>query len=431
MNTNRPIKILALIAVAAALVPLFSCKEKTQEDFFSLPRSKKNDQKAGRIPSECDDPKHFEKIEKAAALNEEGMQYMNKGDLGQAETLFNEALKIIPVYGDARFNLGLVYARKNMSDKALEEFDKVIKDVPDWPDAYVNKATLLMRQRKYSEAEKNLFEALKLDSTDPNGWIALGRLYFSDNKPDRGYNAFAEGIKRAPKELALRTAMLEELINARKFKEAAAACEEAIKAFPSEIKLYETLVQIYVDARSLDKAEETLKSPGASAMEAKKKSYFQALILENRKKYAEAIKIYRQLVEEMSADTAKPAGDDRPQEENAKPETSLQGGVNPERRLADIRVHLAGALFYTGKFKEAVETLEPAKGKTDDSFYFIYLGAALISLNKGFEAAAVYQEFFNSPKAVENLVNTNRDEIIAAIDALKAGKKIKPIGLDK
>lgn len=429
MKTNSIFILLACCAAIAAVA--FSCKEKDKEDFFSLPRSKKADPNARHIPSECDDPKHFEKIEKAAALNEEGMQYMNKGDLGQAETLFNEALKIIPVYGDARFNLGLVYARKNLNDKALEEFDKVIKDVPDWPDAYVNKATLLMRQRKYSDAEKNLFEALKLDSTDPNGWIALGRLYFSDNKPDRGYNAFAEGIKRAPKELALRTAMLEELINVRKFKEAASVCEDAIKAFPSEIKLYETLVQIYVDARNLDKADETLKSPAAAAMDAGKKIYYQALILENRKKYAEAMKIYKRLVDEMTAELAKKAEENKPGESNDKPETAAEGGVNLERRLADIRVHLAGALFYLGKFKEVLETLEPAKGKTDNSFYFIYLGAALINLNKISEAAVLYQEFFNSPKAVENIVNTNRDEIRAAIDALKAGKKVKPIGLDK
>jgi len=94
-------------------------------------------------------------------LEEEARDYyvkakeaMNKDDLNTAITFLQKATSLDPYYIEARNDLGIIYEKKAMLDKARVEYKKVLRVQPDYAPTYTN---LAMLEESLGNIDKAIF----------------------------------------------------------------------------------------------------------------------------------------------------------------------------------------------------------------------------------------------------------------------------------
>lgn len=87
---------------------------------------------------------------------------LKKFDLSISDYL--QAIQLNPNNYEYYFNLGTVYKKNNQTDYSIDSYKKTIEKNPQFSPAYNNLATALKQKENYTEALKNINEALKLDS---------------------------------------------------------------------------------------------------------------------------------------------------------------------------------------------------------------------------------------------------------------------------
>jgi tetratricopeptide (TPR) repeat protein len=112
--------------------------------------------------------------------------YLNRGrariddnDLIGAEEDFSESLKEPLLEHHARCNLGLVYYKQGLYDKAEDELNESIDKCPALPHAYYNLGVLYNEDGKKQQAEKLFRTALNIDRDFKEARVALKRLHHS------------------------------------------------------------------------------------------------------------------------------------------------------------------------------------------------------------------------------------------------------------
>jgi tetratricopeptide (TPR) repeat protein len=94
-----------------------------------------------------------------------GLCYMRMGDYQQAEKEFKYAIYLNPRFSKAYFNLGLLYFQKGNYEKAIEQLEKIFEIEPNYPENYVIFANLGLVYKKKKMPDKALeyfIQALKL-----------------------------------------------------------------------------------------------------------------------------------------------------------------------------------------------------------------------------------------------------------------------------
>ena len=81
----------------------------------------------------------------AAAHNNLGLAYLNKGELDKAAECYHKAIQIRPNHVDAHHNLGIVHGRKGEADTAAEYYRKVIQIAPNYADVQYELGLILAR----------------------------------------------------------------------------------------------------------------------------------------------------------------------------------------------------------------------------------------------------------------------------------------------
>ncbi len=81
----------------------------------------------------------------------------------EALTQYAEAVRLKPDFAEARYNLGLSYARQGRNAEALTQFTEVVRLRPDSADAHFNLGVALAKSRQFPAAITNFQETLRLD----------------------------------------------------------------------------------------------------------------------------------------------------------------------------------------------------------------------------------------------------------------------------
>jgi Tfp pilus assembly protein PilF len=102
-----------------------------------------------------------------------GMEAHANGDDRTAQASLEHALEIYPNYVKARNNLGVLYLKAGLKDKASAEFAKALEFAPKFAPAYVNLAKIAISNGNYSEAELQLKKALTSDPSALNAMVLL------------------------------------------------------------------------------------------------------------------------------------------------------------------------------------------------------------------------------------------------------------------
>ncbi|MBI5419310.1 MAG: tetratricopeptide repeat protein [Deltaproteobacteria bacterium] len=123
-----------------------------------------------------------------------GLAYRSRGDLGEAERHFRNAIEKKPDYADAHNNLGIVLSNLGRGDEALGEFEAAASNVlyptPEW--AYYNMGEEYRRRKNMRKAEEMYRRAISLNDRYSAPYLMLALL-----QGDRGQWREAAGTLEA------------------------------------------------------------------------------------------------------------------------------------------------------------------------------------------------------------------------------------------
>lgn len=111
--------------------------------------------------------------DEAVAFFNQGQDAHEKGDLKNAIELYQKALKIVPEFPEAEFQLGTAYLALNQNDDAEKSFRRAVELREDWSLPLTSLGALLVQKNEFAEAEKILTKAVELDQTNAPAYVAL------------------------------------------------------------------------------------------------------------------------------------------------------------------------------------------------------------------------------------------------------------------
>jgi tetratricopeptide (TPR) repeat protein len=109
----------------------------------------------------------------AVEIFNQGQDAHEKGDLKGAIELYQKALKIIPEFPEAEYQLGIAYLALNNNDEAEKSFRRAVELREDWSLPMASLGSVLVQKNQFAEAEKVLTKAIELDEMNSPAYVAL------------------------------------------------------------------------------------------------------------------------------------------------------------------------------------------------------------------------------------------------------------------
>jgi superkiller protein 3 len=127
-------------------------------------------------------------------------KYMTAGQYEEAEAEFKKALaaKRIP---ESYKNLGLVYQRQKLYDKAIEYYLEALKLDSNYVDALNNLGVVYYESDQVDEAIKCVQKSLKIDPASLEGHLNLGTFYKEAGRYSAALRSFERGMEVAPHDM--------------------------------------------------------------------------------------------------------------------------------------------------------------------------------------------------------------------------------------
>jgi Tfp pilus assembly protein PilF len=129
-----------------------------------------------------------------------------KTDLVQGH--LQAALRIDPDFSEAHTNLGAIYTRANKLDLAYTEFQEAFRTGPHGAMQYCNIAVVALALNRPEEAEREVRQALAIESRNPQSNFLLGKILAT--RPN-GYDEAVMHLKLATSDIANAHVLLAEL----------------------------------------------------------------------------------------------------------------------------------------------------------------------------------------------------------------------------
>lgn len=111
--------------------------------------------------------------EEAVAIFNQGQDAHEKGDLKAAVEFYQKALKIIPEFPEAEYQMGVAYLGLHQTELAETAFRRAVELRDDWSLPMATLGAVLVQKNQFAEAEKILTKAVELDETNQPAFVAL------------------------------------------------------------------------------------------------------------------------------------------------------------------------------------------------------------------------------------------------------------------
>ena len=299
------------------------------------------------------------------AHNNLAIQLLNRDELDEAVTHFEEALRLDPNYAEARFNLGNAFFRLRRAADARREYERALELNPRIAVAQTNLGILLLELGETKEGIKHLEEAVRIE---PRAAVAQQRLSDALVKEGREAEAvqhFEAAAKVDPAAASTDAQNLIALALLREGKpaEALAQANRTLEATPNSTTALTNYGIILAELRQLDEAvaqfEKALEIDASNA----EAHYNLGNALLMRREVPEAMKHFQEAVA-LRPDYAAAhlnlgntlAESGRSEEAIAEYEKAL--AIRPD--YANAHTNLATALNRLGRFDEAMTHLQAA-----------------------------------------------------------------------
>lgn len=119
--------------------------------------------------------------EDAVAIFNQAQDAHERGDLADAITLYDKALKIVPEFPEAEYQRGMAELALEKKDEAERSFRRALALREDWSPALTSLGSLLIDLGRFGEAEPFLSKALAADLQNSAALAAMIDLQLSTN----------------------------------------------------------------------------------------------------------------------------------------------------------------------------------------------------------------------------------------------------------
>lgn len=192
----------------------------------------------------------FRGVEKAFEINEQGLAAMESGDFEAAEVFFKEADTLIPIYSDAKNNLGVLYFRTERIEEAETLWREILHKDPEYAPTLYNLSLLALSRGNKTEAKKLATTAFSASPDEV--WAGTSYIFVSVGDTAQAIKILE---KRIPAENALK--MLGEIYAVKgDFAKAKNYLESLRLNGSSNRDFYETLAAVYNESGMFKKTEE-------------------------------------------------------------------------------------------------------------------------------------------------------------------------------
>jgi len=127
-----------------------------------------------------------------------GVLYRKKGLTDKAIEEFKLVIKYKPDYAEAHYGLGVVYSEKGLTDKAIEEYKLAIKYKPDYAEAHYNLGIAYGQKGLTDKAIEEYKLAIKYKPDFADAHYNLGFLYSDKGLIDKAIEEFKLAINYKP-----------------------------------------------------------------------------------------------------------------------------------------------------------------------------------------------------------------------------------------
>jgi tetratricopeptide (TPR) repeat protein len=185
-----------------------------------------------------------------------GKVLIEKGQLEEAATHFNEALRLRPIYFEARSNLGVVFLGQGKIDEAIACFTESLR-ISDKPYELHNNLGLAYAQKgKLDLAIGNYNEALKLKPDYVNAINNLGSALKEQGKIDEAIKQWERALQLRPDHAQAHYNLGVTMAEREKYDDAVRHLNEALRIQPDWAEAHYDLGGIYVRQGKLKLAVE-------------------------------------------------------------------------------------------------------------------------------------------------------------------------------
>jgi len=121
-----------------------------------------------------------------------------KGQIDEAISQYQEALRLKPDFTDVHYNLGNALNRKGQIDEAISQFQETIRLQPDYALAHNNLGNALYRKGRDDEAISQYQEAIRLKPDYSLAHNNLGNALYRKGRDDEAISQYQEAIRLKP-----------------------------------------------------------------------------------------------------------------------------------------------------------------------------------------------------------------------------------------
>ncbi len=206
---------------------------------------------------------------------------------------YASAVKLDPMFGEARLKLAQTYERMNNTRAAFPEYIRAADALPDNREAHVKAAEVLLLQGRFEDAkarasmllQKNpkdveamllhanamaalrdpagaiaqIEEALKISPDNSESFVSLGVVRMQSGEAKQAEAAFQRAIALEPAAVEPRLALANFLWSTSRAPEAEATLKEVLAKEPQHLLANRMLGVLYLSTKRLDEAEKPLK----------------------------------------------------------------------------------------------------------------------------------------------------------------------------
>ncbi|MBD3314955.1 MAG: tetratricopeptide repeat protein [Chitinivibrionales bacterium] len=138
--------------------------------------------------------------EKAYALNQKGLDALERGDLDSALGYFESASDVLVGYSDAVNNRGVVYFRRGTVFRAEEIWKALAAADPDYAIVHYNLGVAAFYDKEYKKARRYLARGLQCNPRFHQALIMLGRVDMVEGKKRDAVRHWEKAYDIAPRE---------------------------------------------------------------------------------------------------------------------------------------------------------------------------------------------------------------------------------------
>ena len=170
-----------------------------------------------------------------------GAALVDKDQIGEAISEFQEALRLRPDDAEVYYNLGVALGKEGQTDEAIGQYREAIRLKPDFAKAENNLGDALLTKGQTDEATARLQEALRLKPDFAEAHNNLGKAFGIKGQFVEATSQFQEALRLKPDFAEAHYNLGTALLAQGQFDKAISQFQEAIRLKPDYAKAYNNL----------------------------------------------------------------------------------------------------------------------------------------------------------------------------------------------